>query len=82
MDARQKIFSGALGGGPKPPFLERLAKGRRPLKKTSNGADRQTNRQTETNCDLETESAKWADSVKMAYNMIEYGGRVSQLNRL
>ena len=38
-----------LGGwGPKPPFSERLANGRRPLKKTaSDGADRQTDKQTD-----------------------------------
>ena len=52
------------GGRPKPQFPERRADGRRPLKKTD-GADRQTNRQTDGHRNLETESAQWADSVKI-----------------
>ena len=36
----------------------------RPKKTASNGADRQTDRQTDDHRDLETESALWADLVK------------------
>ena len=49
---------------PKPPFLERLDNGRGPLKICIQWHRQHT---TDTHHDLETESTKWVNSVKIYY---------------
>ena len=63
------IYIFFLGGGltNERPGTDHVISGpTRGLEKTaSDGADRQNHRQTDKNCDSMTESAKWADAVKI-----------------
>ena len=62
------ICFGGRGGGPKLPFPERLADERRPSEKySSDGVNKQTNRQTDRHGDSKTELAQWANLVKNTF---------------